>query len=257
LLEGDLINWVMSRREDAAGNTFAFEVRQNRIFLPHLNVDVSLEHLWETESRLSRRDRILWRNAQSVEFRGGRTTAAVENYQALLSGNPTVSSWSRLALLRLSLKRAGSPDAAAWLRGIQEKDQAAATESGTPIWVAAALLLIEHHGPGSTRETAEFLTRTLSQLTSGRWHLTAAQWIYYAREICPALDSAPDLRSGALATADFLESLAGAIHQVLALDQSLEWRGAQPFAARYHPGSHSVFVLFPGRERNRAGCCRG
>ena len=257
LLESDLINWIMSRREGAAGNTFALEVRQDRIFLPHLNVYVSTEHLWETESGLSRRDSILWRTAQSIEFRGGTTTAAVERYQALLSGSPAISSWSRLALLRLSLKRGDSRDGAAWLREIQEKDQAAATESGTPIWVAAALLLVEPHGPGSTRETAEFLTRTLSQLTSGRWHLNAAQWIYYARAICPVLDSTPDLRSGALATADFLESLAGAVHQVLALDQSLEWRGAQPFAATYHPGSHSVFVLFPGQQRNRGWLLSG
>ena len=81
LLESDLINWILSRREGAAGNTFAFEVRQNRIFLPHLNVYVSPEHLWETESGLSSRDSILWRNAQSIEFRGGKTTAAVEHYR--------------------------------------------------------------------------------------------------------------------------------------------------------------------------------
>jgi hypothetical protein len=58
------------------------------------------------------------------------------------------------------------------------------------------------------------------------------------------------LRSGTLATADFLESLARTIHEVLTLDQSLEWGGTQPFAARHLRGLHSVLVLFPGQERN-------
>jgi len=250
LLESDLTNWILSRREDAAGNRFAFEVRQNRILLPHLKVYLSTDHQREAAIRLSARDSTLWREAESIEFRDSETTAAVNSYRTLLSGNPTISSWSRLALLRLSLRRAGSADAAVWLGEIQAKDQAAVTESGTPIWVAAALLLIGRHGLGSTQENVEFLTSTLSQLASGRWHLNAAQWIYYAREICPALNSTPDLRSGTLATAEFLESLAGAVHEVVALDQSLEWHGAQPFVARYIPGLHSVLVLFPGQERN-------
>ncbi len=250
LLESDLTNWILSRRENAAEYARALEVGQNRIILPRLNVYMAPDHSREAAIQLPVRDSTLWRAAQLIEFRGSETAEAVKSYEALLSGSPTISSWSRLALLRLSLRHSGSPGAALWLREIHEKDQAAVTESGTPVWVAASLLLIERHGPGSTRETVEFLSRTVSQLSSGRWRLNAAQWIYYAREICPALKSAADLRSGTLATAGFLESLAGAIREVLELDRSLEWRGAQPFAARYLPGLHSVLVLFPEQRRN-------
>jgi hypothetical protein len=88
----------------------------------------------------------LWHDAEALELRGGSAAGARENYQRLLSGNPVVSSWSRLALLRLALERADSSDAARCLKEIRDPDQAAMTESGIPIRVAAALLLIEHHG---------------------------------------------------------------------------------------------------------------
>jgi len=40
---------------------------------------------------------------------------------------------------------------------------------------------------------------------------------------------------------------------VLALDESLEWRRDQPFAARLLPGIQSVVFLFPGEDRD-TGC---
>ena len=253
LLENDLSNWILSRCGEAEKGTFGFEVRQNRILLPRLNVYLSADHQRAAAPGLPARDLQLWRDAQAVEFRGGESAATSQNYRRLLSGDPAVSSWSKLALLRFALQRASTLDAAVWLKAIEDTDQAAMTESGIPIRVAAALLLIEHDGAATLPETAGFLSRTLSQLASGCWPLNATQWAYYAREISSALDSSSDLRSPTLATAGFLESLEGAVHEVLALNQSLEWRRDQPFAARLLPGVQSVVILFPGEDRN-TGC---
>ena len=253
LLESDLSSWILSRCGEVGKGVFAFEVRQNRILFPRLNVYLSADHERPAAPRLSNRDSNLWREAQAIEFRGGETTAAIQNYRRLLSGNPAVASWSKLALLRLALQRPASSDAALWLGEIQDTDQAAITESGLPIRVAAALLLIKHKGSTSPPETAGFLSRTLSQLTSGRWPLNAAQWAYYAREICSSLNSAPDSCSEALPRAGFLEAFAGTVHEVFTLNESLEWRRDQPFTARHLPGIQSVVVLFPGQDRN-TGC---
>jgi signal transduction histidine kinase len=253
LLESDLSNWILSRCGEVEKDAFAFEVRQNRIFLPRLNIYLSADHQRAAAPGLPARDANLWRAAQAVEFRGGETAATIQNYRRLLSGNPAVSSWSKLALLRLALLRTGSGDTAVWLKEIQDTDQAAMTESGIPVRVAAALLLIEHNGAATLPETGGFLSRTLSQLASGCWPLNAAQWAYYAREICSALDSSSDLRSTTLATAGFLESFAGTVPEVLVLDESLEWRRDQPFATRLLPGIQCVVVLFPGEDRN-TGC---
>ncbi len=253
LLESDLIDWVLSCREDVAGNKFALEVRQNRILLQGLNVYLPADHQRAATPQLSSRDLNLWRDAQAAELRGATPAAAIQNYRRLLSGNQLISFWSRLALLRLAMKCANSTDAVVWLKEIYDTDEMAMTESGIPIRVAAALLLIEHHGAASLREKPEFLSLTLSQLSSGRWPLNAVQWTYYAREICSVLDPTPDLCSEALATAGFLESLAGAAQDILALNQSLEWRRDQPFAACHLPGTESVVVLFPGEDRN-TGC---
>jgi signal transduction histidine kinase len=252
LLESELSSWILSRCGQAGGDTFAFEVRQNRIFLPRLNVYLTSDRLGASEPRLSSRDSNLWRDAQTIEFRG-QTAAAIQNYRRLLSGDPAVSSWSKLALLRIALQRASSSESAVWLKEIQDTDQAAMTESGIPIRVATALLLVEHGGAALPAGTAGFLRLTLSQLAGGSWPLNASQWTYYAREICPALDSAPDLRSTTLATAGFLQSLAGSVHDVLALDQRLKYRRDEPFAAQHLPGIQSVVVLFRGQDRNR-GC---
>jgi len=253
LLESDLSNWTLSRCGDFEKGTFAFEVRQNRILLPRLNGYLSADHRRAAAPALPSRDANLWRAAQAVEFKVGETAAAIQNYRRLLSADPAVSSWSKLALLRLALKRSNPSEAAVWLKEIRVSDEQAMTESGIPIRVAAALLLIEHDCTATLPETAGFLSRTLSQLASGRWPLNAAQWAYYAREICSALDSAPDLCSETLAAAGFLESFAGAVREVLALDQSLEWRRDQPFAAGLLPGTRSAVVLFPGEDRH-AGC---
>jgi hypothetical protein len=169
LLESDLSNWILSRCGEVEKDAFAFEVRQNRILLPRLNVYLSADHQRATAPELLARDANLWRAAQAVEFRGGETAATIQNYRRLLSGNPAVSSWSKLALLRLALLRTGSGDTAVWLKEIQDTDQAAMTESGIPVRVAAALLLIEHNGAATLPETGGFLSRTLSQLASGCW----------------------------------------------------------------------------------------
>jgi len=253
LLESDLSKWILSRPGEADRDPFVLEVRQNRVFLPRLNVFLSPDNLRQAAPALAGRDSNLWRDAQATELRGGSSAGATESYRRLLSGNPVVSSWSKLALLRLALERADSSGAAVWLKEVQGSDQAAMTESGIPIRVAAALLLVEHHGPALRPETAAFLSETLSQLASGRWNLNAAQWTYYAREITFALDSSSGPRSGALATAAFVESLADAEREVLALDQSLEWRQDLLFAARLLPGTESVVVLFPGEDGN-TGC---
>ena len=167
LFESDLSSWILSRCGEVEKGTFAFEVRQSRILLPRLNVYLAADRQPAAAPGLPARDANLWCAAQAVEFRGGETAAAIQNYRRLLSGDPAVSSWSKLALLRLALQRAASSDAAAWLKEIQDTDQAAVTESGIPIRVVAALLLIEHDGAATISEAAGFLSRTLSQLASG------------------------------------------------------------------------------------------
>jgi signal transduction histidine kinase len=248
LLESDLSKSILSRRGEADRDTLALEVRQDRVFLPRLNVSLSPDHRRQAAPAPARRDLKLWRDAQAPELRGGDAAGAAEAYQGLLSGDPVVASWSRLALLRLALERADSSDAAVWLKEIQSTDQTAMTESGIPIRVAAALLLIAHDGAALPRDTSGLLSRTLSHLANGSWPLNAAQWSFYAREIGSALDPSSDLRSGTLATATFLDSLADAVGEVLDLDRSLQWRRGQPFAARLLPGTGSVIVLMPGEE---------
>jgi signal transduction histidine kinase len=250
LLERELSDWILSRRADATDGRFAFEVRHGVIFLPRLNVHLSPGRERETVPRLSGRDVELWRDAQAAEFRGGNIADADQAYRRLLAGRPPVSSWAQLALLRLALRRGDSSGAAFWLKEIRAADPAATTESGIPIRVAAALLLIGHDAAALPSETSGFLNDTLPQLTGGTWPLNAAQWTYYAREIGGAPQADPRLRAEALAAAGFLESLASAAHDVLALDQSLEWRRAQPFVSRDLPSIRSVAVLFPGEGRH-------
>jgi len=149
--------------------------------------------------------------------------------------------------VRLALQRTGSLNAAAWIKEIQNADQAAMTESGIPIRPAAALLLIDHDRAAALPETEAFLNETLSQLASGCWPLNAAQWALYAREICSSLDCSSDLRSATLATAGFLEAFADAIHEVLALDKSLEWRRDQPFQRASSRESRAWLSSFPER----------
>ena len=246
LLERELSDWILSRRADATNGRFALEVRHGVIVLPRLNVPLSPGRERETVPRLSGRDVGLWRDAQAAEFRGGDLADADQKYRRLLASRPPVSSWAQLALLRLALRRGESSGAAFRLKEIRAADPAAATESGIPIRVAAALLLIGHGDAALPSETSGFLNDTLSQLAGGSWPLNAAQWTYYAREIGGAPQADPRLRAEALAAAGFLESLAGAAHEVLALDQSLEWRPAQPFVSRHVPSIQSVAILFPG-----------
>ncbi len=253
LLESDLSNWILSRLGEIGGGVFEFEVRQNRILLSRLNVYLSADYERPAAPQLSNRDTTLWRDAQAIEFGGSNPIAAIQGYKRLLSGNAVVASWSKLALLRLALKGGLSSNASLWLKEIQDTDQTAMTESGIPIRVAAALLLIEHDSAGTLPETSGFLRQILSQLTKGHWSLNAAQWAYYAREICSSLNFEADSCSEALETADFLESFTGIIHEVLVLDQSLEWSTEQPFAVRSLPGIQSVIILFSEKDRN-TGC---
>ena len=253
LLESDLSSWILSRCGESEKGALPLEVRQNRILLPLLNVYLSANHQRAAAPALPARDASLWHTAQAVEFREGQNAIAAQNYRRLLSSDSVVSSWSKLALLRLALRRNGLSDAAVWLREIQDTDQTVVTESGIPLRVAAALLLIGYDGAAALPEADGFLGRTLSQLASGSWPLNAPQWAYYAREICSALDPSSSLCSAALATAGSLESVAGAAHEVLVLGESLQWRRDQPVASCLLPGIQSVVILFPGENRN-TGC---
>jgi signal transduction histidine kinase len=253
LLENDLSRWILTRCRKVERGTLAFEVRENRILLPSLNVYISADYQRPTELRISDRDSNLWRDAQAAEFQGGQPTPAIQRYRHLLSGNPAVASWAKLALLRLALDRGASSDAEVWLKEIQNTDQAAVTESGIPIRVAAALLLIEHKDTASLPETPECLNSTLSQLISGSWPLNAAQWAYYARKICSSLNSGAEPCSKALSTAAFLEGFCGSVREIFELNRSLEWRRDRPFVARHLPGIQSVLILVPDKDHN-IGC---
>src|SRR5512139_3405680 len=97
LLESDLGNWILSRRGEVEENTFAFQVARSRVFLPRLNVYLSPDRERQAATRLTSQDSSLWRDAQGTELRGGNAAGATESYRRLLSGNPVVSAWSKLA----------------------------------------------------------------------------------------------------------------------------------------------------------------
>jgi len=250
LLESDLSNWIMSQSAKVEESVLEFEIQENRVFLPHLNVYISTDYDRLAGPQLSDRDMKLWHNAQATEFRSAKPTEAIQSYRRLISSDTVISSWAKLALLRLTLKHAAASDAALWLKEIEDTDQASLTESGIPIQVAAALLLSEHDKEETFPETDEFLNRTLSQLASGCWLLNAAQWSYYASEICSSTISSGDSCFEALESARLLESFAEIVNEVLALNQSLEWRTEQPFAAHLLPGIQSVLILFREKYQN-------
>ena len=119
----------------------------------------------------------------------------------------SVSTWAQLALLRLALQRADYPDADFWLKQIEAGDPKAATESGIPIRVAAALLLVSRDEGALPSRAAGFLGQTMTQLADGLWPLLAARWISYAEEMNRAPEVDSQLRADARATASLLESL--------------------------------------------------
>ncbi len=249
LVGRELSDWILSRRADAENERFALEVRQGAVLLPRLNVSLSADGARAAAPRLSGRDATSWQDAQAAEFRGANIADAAQKYRRLLGGSPIVSSWAQLALLRLAVQRGDSPGAAVWLKAIRAADPAVTTESGIPVRVAAALLLVANADAARLSESAEFLSETLSKLAAGSWPLNAAPWTYYAREIGAATEVDASLHTDTLATAAFLESLASAVPDVLALSQSLEWRRERPLVSGHLPGTNSVAVLFPGEGR--------
>jgi signal transduction histidine kinase len=253
LLGNDLSDLVQARCTEASKETIALEIQQNRILLPRLNVYLPVGDDHENATRLSTRDADLWREAQAAEFRHGNSSDAVQRYRRLAAGGSVVSSWAQLALLRLVLQRADFQNAEVWLKQIQAGDPRAATESGIPIRVAAAVLLVSRDDRALIPEAAGFLGQTLRQLVEGLWPLHAAQWIYYAEEMSRVPEVDAQLRADAVATAGLLASLGAVVPDVLSLNQDLEWRRAQPLVSRYLPGIRRVVVLVPGNGRN-TGC---
>jgi signal transduction histidine kinase len=253
LLGSDLSDLVQARCTEATQGTTALEVQQSRILLPRLNVYLSADADREIAARLSGREADLWRQAQAAEFRGGNIADAVQRYRRLAAGGSVVSSWAQLALLRLGLQRGDQTDADFWLKQIQAGDPKAATESGIPVPVAAAVLLVSRDREALPPRAAGFLDQTLKQLAAGFWPLHAAQWIYYAEEMSRAPEVDSQLRADAAATAGFLESLRASVPEVLSLNQDLEWRSGQPLVSRHLPSIRRIVVLVPGTGRN-TGC---
>jgi signal transduction histidine kinase len=248
LLENDLRDWVLSldRGRPAAGAIDVFEVRDSGVFLPRLNVFLSPGHDRATEIRLSVKEAAFWQQARAAESSGeARATSAAAAYRALLAEGPPLAPWARLALLRLSLQQRDCAGAAALLAAIRQKDQAAVTESGIPVWVASALLIKDAGSACPSEGATQFLATTLNELQRSRWPLTAAQWIYYVRELLSVADPGPPSTADFHATASFLESLESALPDVLALHQNRERRQSYPLAARYVPALQAVAVLVP------------
>jgi signal transduction histidine kinase len=257
LLESDLSDWIKSWRESSAASegTILFEMRENRVAFPHIGVYLFSDYRHELETRVSSRELQLWRDAQAAELRGSEPAETTQAYRSLLSRGSPLSSWSRLSLLRLSLQHDDAPTAAGWLKEIRDKDRQITTESGIPVWVAAALLLIDHGSVRLRQATSDFLAQVVAELAGGRWRLNAAQWVYYTREISAALGR-PDPPGDIGVTADFLQSFAGAVHQILALRQSLELNPSRSFAALYLSEANGVVVLYRGKELD-TGCVLG
>jgi signal transduction histidine kinase len=251
LLENDLRDWMLSLQQAkvAPGDSLAFEVRDNRVFFPHLNVHLSADHTRPSKIRLSGREAALWQQTQALEAPRATSAASAEQaYRTLLAHDSPLASWARLALLRLSLRHRTCGEAAAWLAAIREKDQAATTESGIPIWVASALLLTNTTGACPSQTATAFLARTTADLQRGRWPLMAAQWAYYSRELLAAVDPGSASSAASLGTAGFLESFESTLPQLLALHQNREWRQSYLLAARHMPALQAVLVLVPQRE---------
>lgn len=248
LLEDDLRDWVLSlrREQPPSGPAEVFEVRDPGVFLPRLNVYLSLEHDRAAEIRLSDREAALWQQARAAE--ASSNASGVTAYRRLLAHGPPLAPWARLALLRVSLHRRSCADADAWRAAIRDEDETAITESGIPIWIAGALLLKDAGGACPSQAASQFLAGTLAELQRGRWPLTAAQWAYYARELRTAVGPEWPSFEGISATAGFLESFESTLPQVLALHQDREWRQSYPLAARYIPALQAVLVLVPQGE---------
>jgi hypothetical protein len=245
LLENDLRDWVLSLNRETPGAVEGFEVRDAGVSLPRLNVFISPSHARATEVRLSDREAALWRQARaaesSAEARGASAAAA---YRTLLTESPPLAPWARLALLRFSLQRGNCADAAALLAAIRQKDLAAVTESGIPVWVAGALLVKDAGGACPSADATQFLAATLTELRRSRWTLTAAQWIYYTQELLPKSSAGLPAGADVRATTAFLESFEPAVPGVVALHESRDWRQSHPLATRHVPALQAILILF-------------
>ena len=251
LLENDLRDWILSLRQAkvAPGGTPVFEVRDTGVFFQHLNVYFSPAHERVVEVRLASRELALWQQAHTWEAsRTASGTSALAAYRKLLVHNSPLASWARVALLRLSLQHRNCADASAWLAAVREKDHAATTESGIPVWIACALLLTDTPGECSSQAATDFLAGTFAELERGRWPLMAAQWAFYARELLAGIGPGSESSATALATAALLESFESTLPEVLALHQNQEWRQSHLFAARYMPALQAVVILLPEKE---------
>ena len=150
LLENDLRDWVLSldREQPASGAVEVFEVRDAGVFLPapqRLPVARPRSRDGDAACRTERR--------RSGDGRGRRrpprVTRRIRGGGLPEAARPKArrsAPWARLALLRLSLQRRNCADAAALLAAIRQKDLAAVTESGIPVWVASALLIKDAGG---------------------------------------------------------------------------------------------------------------
>jgi signal transduction histidine kinase len=248
LLESELNNWLRSLQSVETGEGITrFQLQEATVFLPELNILVSeqpRDSFLDTDMEPSQLDQ-----AYSFEVKRRDANKARFAYRRLLKKGGDVAALARLALLRLALGT-DQDKAASLVEAIKLHDQSSVTESGVPVWVAVALILISsgHSSP----EADSFLPEVLKGLQEGDWKLEATQWGYYVREVSTALSKRPQLQANApvhtrieevLKLANWLDSLGDHVPGILALRQNVDDENLSPLVKRQFPNLHSIVVL--------------
>ena len=265
LLESELNNWLFAlpRESSAPKSLLSFEVEEDQLFLRDYNIVLSPRSRSGPALGLSPQDSRLWWHTQALE---GQVSPAKARsaYLRLAKTREQLGPLARLALLRLALS--GNPSqAATWLDAIRKYDRESITESGIPVCVASALLLIADGKLCVPSEVENpsfgFLTEVQIQLVNGLWKLAAPQWVFYVREISAALEACQlpsEIRASSgpewvtlarsLQLANLIGSLVDVSPQILSLSQSAATPVAGPIRKRYFSQLDSFVVLVAGSE---------
>ena len=261
-LETDLNNWLFSLQSHskASETLFRFEIDDDQILFPELNITISSYRSRQPVLSLSTEEARLWQEAQKTEMQN-RVNATLGKarpaYLQLVNQQPLIAPLARLALLRLALEEKDFNDATRWLNAIRANDRRAITESGIPIFVASALLIAAHMhscqtAEGSSSFNSEYMNDTLSCLVRGQWRLTGAQWVLYADEVSAALEGCTrQLQADSTAQTQrirkLIHPLLDAYPQVLVLAK--DHTGGIPLEKRYFPELEAFIVVTPGLEQ--------
>jgi signal transduction histidine kinase len=249
LFENDLNDWletaISSKPDD---DMIRFQVRNGTLLFPALNVWISGRS--RDSVPFSDLEASALRRAQTLE-RESKGAEAAAAYRQLLGENAQTAALARLSLLRLAIAGNQKEDTVSWLSQIQDHDRRAFSQTGVPVWVGSALLLIS--GSNLDPVASEFLQDVLSELQKGTWNLEGSQWAYYGRTISVALQEANPTLSAERAisaptdeiveTANWLESAIVELRGIITLQLPLEGEGPSHVRKTYLPDLQAIAVF--------------